>query len=133
MKKVNVELVRYDMTKTKNRKRKDFVVDEATEASLIARLEKIHKGEKFVAFHELVWGEEEKIEEKLVEVFTGTVKFFDSVKGFGFIKPDIDDVEDFFFHASALSTEDISDGDPVEYEVGHGPKGPVAIKIKPLE
>lgn len=124
------------MTKTKNRKRTDFEVSEQTESAVIARLEKIHKGEKFVAFHELVWSEEEpeeKVEQKIVEVFTGEVKYFDATKGFGFIRPDIEDAEDLFFHVTALSTKEISDGEAVEYEIGYGPKGPVAIKIKPLE
>jgi CspA family cold shock protein len=51
----------------------------------------------------------------------GTVKFFNSVKGFGFITPD-DGGKDVFVHQSGLK-DDISDGDKVSYEVQEGPKG----------
>ena len=50
MNKVRVQLVKYDMTKTKNRNRKDLLVDGQTESAVIAQLERIHKGEKVVLF-----------------------------------------------------------------------------------
>lgn len=54
---VMVELVKYDMDKTKKRKRKNFSVEEKTEASIIEKLERIHKGEKVVEITEIVWAE----------------------------------------------------------------------------
>ncbi len=62
---------------------------------------------------------------------TGTVKFFDTQRGFGFIvSPDRPDT---FVHASnivggALLTE----GQTVEFETAQGRKGPEAINVKPV-
>ena len=49
-------------------------------------------------------------------------------KGFGFIQPN-SDMDDLFFHASALGGIEIYDEDLVEYEIGKGPKGLIAIRI----
>lgn len=46
---------------------------------------------------------------------TGTVKFFDTTKWFGFIKNNEDDTES-FVHISALEGLEIKEGDQVEYE-----------------
>ena len=59
---------------------------------------------------------------------SGTVKFFSSDKGYGFIKSS-DDNKDYFVHINSLETE-ITDGDKVEFEIGNGPKGPEAINVK---
>ncbi len=59
---------------------------------------------------------------------TGTVKFFNTSKGFGFITPDQGD--DLFFHISDIQGEEPRDGDKVEFEVGEGKKGPCAISVK---
>lgn len=59
---------------------------------------------------------------------TGTVKFFNQTKGFGFIKPD-DSNEDLFVHQSGL-IDNINEDDKVEYEIGEGKKGPNAINVK---
>ena len=59
---------------------------------------------------------------------TGTVKFFNNVKGFGFITPD-DGSKDVFVHQSGLNDE-ISDGDKVSYDVQEGPKGLNASNVK---
>lgn len=126
---IKVELVKYDMDKTKKRKRANFTVRAQTEEAIIEKLERIHKGEKVEALHEVIWGEEIVDFKKEIEVFTGTVKFFDEEKGFGFIQPD-SDMEDLFFHASALGGELVYDHDPVEFSTGKGPKGLVAIQIK---
>ena len=62
---------------------------------------------------------------------TGTVKFFDAGRGFGFIvSPDRPDT---FVHVSnivggALLTE----GQTVEFETAQGRKGPEAINVKPV-
>jgi CspA family cold shock protein len=60
---------------------------------------------------------------------TGTVKFFNSEKGFGFIKPD-DGGQDIFVHISGVQGAALNDDDKVEYEVGEGKKGPCAVEVK---
>jgi CspA family cold shock protein len=60
---------------------------------------------------------------------TGTVKFFNNTKGFGFIKPD-DGGDDVFVHSSGLSTSKISEGDKVTFNVADGKKGVTAIDVK---
>ena len=59
---------------------------------------------------------------------TGTVKFFNTTKGFGFITPD--EGKDIFFHISEVQGSEPKDGDKVEFEVGEGRKGPCALKVK---
>ncbi|MBW7839966.1 MAG: cold-shock protein [Chitinophagaceae bacterium] len=59
---------------------------------------------------------------------TGTVKFFNESKGFGFIKPD-DGSKDIFVHSSGLKTN-IHEGDKVAYEVEEGKKGPNAVNVR---
>ena len=85
MKKVLVKLVKYDMDKTKKRKRKDVFVDGQNESDVIAQLEKIHKGEKVVTIHEIIWDEEQLARLNKSYPTVGKVKFFDTEKGFGFI------------------------------------------------
>ncbi len=133
MAKFRVELVRYDMDKTKKRKRANFTVDHQSEAAIVEKLEKIHKGEKVQTIHEIVWGENElAVSEDEAEIFTGQVKFFDETKGFGFIRPN-EKMEDLFFHASALSDNTITDNDHVQFELGTGTKGKTAIHIELLK
>ena len=64
---------------------------------------------------------------------TGTVKWFDAEKGYGFIQPD-DGSKDLFVHHSEIQTDGyakLEDGEKVEFEVGSGPKGPCATQVKP--
>ena len=58
----------------------------------------------------------------------GTVKFFNNVKGFGFILPD-DGSKDVFVHQSGLLDE-ITEGDKVSFDVEEGPKGLNAKNVK---
>lgn len=59
---------------------------------------------------------------------TGTVKFFNTTKGFGFITQDAGG--DIFFHISEVQGAEPQDGDKVQYEVGEGKKGPCAVNVK---
>ena len=60
----------------------------------------------------------------------GTVKFFNSSKGFGFIVPDDGD-KDVFVHANGLIDE-INEGDAVEFELKEGRKGMNAVNVRVL-
>jgi len=63
----------------------------------------------------------------------GTVKWFNANKGFGFIAPE-DGGKDLFVHYSEIQAGDdfatLDDGQVVEFEVGEGPKGPCANKVR---
>ena len=63
----------------------------------------------------------------------GTVKWFNSSKGFGFINPD-DGGDDLFVHHSEIKTDgyaSLDEGQNVEFEVGQGKKGPCATSVVP--
>jgi CspA family cold shock protein len=62
---------------------------------------------------------------------TGTVKFFNEQKGFGFINPD-DGGDDLFIHVSNVSPSEglLREGQKVSYEVGQGRKGPEARDVR---
>lgn len=138
MRKVKVQYVKYDMSKTKNRNRKDMLVENQSEDAVIAQLEKIHKGEKVIKIHEINWDEKqvkevirlEKIDQK--HMFTGEVKFFDIEKGFGFIAPD-EEMDDLFFHKTACIDGIPFENDIVQFKISEGPKGLCAINVKVIE
>lgn len=58
---------------------------------------------------------------------TGTVKFFNEEKGFGFIKGD--DGKEIFVHSSGL-IDKIKEGESVVFEIGEGKKGPTAVSVR---
>lgn len=61
---------------------------------------------------------------------TGTVKFFNSEKGFGFIE--VEGEKDVFVHSSALQGISLQEGDKVQFDVERGTKGPQATKVQRL-
>ena len=65
---------------------------------------------------------------------TGTVKWFNPTKGFGFIRQD-DGGDDVFCHQSAIQASGfrtLAEGQRVEFEVSQGPKGLKADNVRPL-
>jgi CspA family cold shock protein len=62
----------------------------------------------------------------------GTVKWFSTEKGYGFIKQD--EGEDIFVHVTGLAegVTSLQDAERVEFEVGQGRKGPQAVDVKPV-
>ena len=65
---------------------------------------------------------------------TGTVKWFNPGKGFGFINPD-DGGADLFVHHSEIKAKgytSLEEGQKVQFEVGQGKKGPCAKNVIPV-
>ena len=65
---------------------------------------------------------------------TGTVKWFNADKGYGFITPD-EGGKDLFVHFSAIQGDgyrNLEENQKVEFDVTQGQKGPAAANIKPL-
>ena len=63
---------------------------------------------------------------------TGTVKFFNAAKGFGFITPD-DGSKDVYVHISEVERSDLSDltdGQKVSFEIQQDTRGPKAVNLQ---
>lgn len=63
---------------------------------------------------------------------TGTVKWFNDAKGFGFLA--VEGGKDVFVHHSAIDAEgfrSLTEGDKVEFSIEQGPKGPSAVNVRP--
>jgi CspA family cold shock protein len=58
----------------------------------------------------------------------GTVKFFNEIKGFGFIK-DSESSKEYFVHSSGL-TENVRENDEVTFDLQEGKKGLNAVNVK---
>lgn len=64
---------------------------------------------------------------------TGTVKWFNDGKGYGFLA--YDGGKDVFVHQSAIQAEgfrSLSEGDKVEFSIEKGPKGPSAVNVRKI-
>ena len=62
----------------------------------------------------------------------GKVKWFDSKKGYGFVS-NMSDNTDYFVHFSEIqgdSYRTLEEGQKITFEIGEGPKGPVAKNVK---
>ena len=62
---------------------------------------------------------------------TGTVKWFNDAKGFGFLAQE--GGKDVFVHQSAIIADgfrSLNEGDKVEFSIEQGPKGPSAVNVK---
>jgi len=73
------------------------------------------------------------LSEEVIELATGTVKFFNAEKGYGFIsRAEGDDV---FVHFSAIEGtgyKSLEEGQRVEFDVGPGKKGDEARNVRPV-
>jgi len=66
---------------------------------------------------------------------TGTVKFFNTMRGFGFISPD-DGSKDAFVHISAVEQANlryITEGDRLSFEVQQDARGPKAVNLQSVQ
>ena len=88
-----------------------------------------------VKFHPCPGGIRDVVMKGNTQMASGTVKWFNDSKGFGFIKPD-GGGEDLFAHFSEIQGsgfKTLKENQKVEFEVKDGPKGKQATQIRPID
>ena len=68
----------------------------------------------------------------MIEMATGTVKFFNTTRGFGFIAPD-DGSKDVFVHISAVQQSEVEylvEGQKVSFDIEEEARGPKAVNLR---
>jgi CspA family cold shock protein len=81
---------------------------------------------------QLFWGAFSNLCARKQEMATGTVKWFNDSKGYGFITPD-DGSDDLFAHFSAIvesGYKSLKEGQKVTFDITEGPKGKQAANIQ---
>lgn len=66
---------------------------------------------------------------------TGTVKWFNNTKGYGFVTPD-DGEQDVFIHYSSITMDgykSLKEGQKVQFDINEGPKGLHAANVQAVE
>lgn len=63
---------------------------------------------------------------------TGTVKFFNESKGYGFVTDD-ETGKDIFVHVTGIKSQSLNEGDKVSYQEEEGRKGKVAAEVEVIE
>jgi cold shock CspA family protein len=86
---------------------------------------------KKIKAEDIELGVPKRVEENLTAHREGVVSFFNTSKGFGFIKQ-IGSGEDFFVHVNGL-LEEITEGNKVTFELERGMKGMNAVKVRKVK